>query len=162
MRAALLALLVTGCAGKDVDEIAIACTTDDECPDETWCDVPDDQCRSFDDSSPPQLELEGVVIGNAPPATSISVPSGKYTSGTLLVRNTGGSQARTEVKLVGPDCLHAGIASNALRTVDVGERAEGHVAFDPDPGCASPARVIVEVIASGRPFAFAFDVTILP
>ncbi|MDQ3370561.1 MAG: hypothetical protein M3680_34515 [Myxococcota bacterium] len=159
-RLAVLALLAGGCAARDLEELAIACTSDDECPSDAWCDVPHGACRSHADSGPPQIEMDGIVRGDSVPATMFSVPSNRYTSARLILRNTGGSTARTEAKLGGPACLHA--SGSRTVTIDPGERIESDVSFDPDPGCATPARVTVDVTASGRAFAFDLEVTITP
>jgi hypothetical protein len=156
-------VVATGCAAKPIDEIRIACATDAECPDDTWCDIPNDICRDLALSGPPQIVLDGIVVGGGAPSTQVVIPANRWTSGSLRLRNDGRAQARTEIVLAGPSCVHAGTSFNKdVGAIDEGGDFAGNVFFDPDPGCASPARVTVDVSASERPFSFDLAVTIAP
>jgi len=160
--ACALIAVVAGCAAQNVDEIDIACTRDDDCPSETWCDLRIDVCRSLDTSAPPHLVIDGLSVSGGPPGSSITVKSNELTAVAFQLRNDGGSQTELALELDGPRCLGLTPTFSNDRLLEIGETYQDDLLIDPDPGCASPAQITLAATASGRLFEFRFDVVIAP
>ena len=159
-----LALFLVGCAAQPIDQIGIACTTDADCPDNTWCDMNLPvvrTCRSYDALQPPAVTFDGFVV-NKQVVSTISVPTHDFTSHDFQLTNTG-SEATTFVTITGPKCVYAG-----SETRGDGERVAADSTFvgqmdtNPDVGCASPATLQIDIMAGGRPFSFTATITITP
>jgi hypothetical protein len=157
-------LAASACAAQPIDDIEIACTSDTECPSETWCDLRrnENECRSLDHSGPPHIVYDGFLVGTAVMST-ISVPAKTTTIHTMLLRNDGRSQTYVTVEVVGPACLGAGsLVRSDGELVDEGKPLEADFAVRPAMGCPSPASLTVTATASGRMFTFTAMISITP
>jgi hypothetical protein len=158
-------LSVVGCVGKSIDELGIACTSDADCPRETWCDMrwrDDEVCRSFEQSSPPHIAFDGFSVGGTIVQT-ISVPPKTVSIHTLRLRNDGGSEADVFVELAAPACVDASsLTRSDGETVGAGELLDADFDVYPAIGCASPATLAITVTASKRVFTFTTMISIAP
>ena len=131
-----LVLFLAACTAQPIDQIGIACKTDADCPDATWCDMNLPvvrTCRSYDALKPPAVTFDGFVV-NEQVVSTISVPTHDFTSHDFQLTNRG-SEATTFV---------------------------GQMDTNPDVGCASPATLQIDIMAGGRPFSFTATITITP
>jgi hypothetical protein len=165
MRGLLVAMLcvpASGCA-RSIDDIGIACTSDDECPNGSWCELGFDHvCRSFAEYAPPHLAFDGFDVGQEL-APTIIVPSRTISIGYLRLRNDGGVSCRVTVEVEGAPCLDADslVRSDGV-VLAVGESFKADFSVRPASGCPSPATLTVNATASERPFTFTAQITITP
>jgi hypothetical protein len=161
MKAAILCALACACT-RSLDDIEIACTSDDECPGGAWCDLLDDVCRSLDDYPPPHLAYDGFDVGNEL-AQTISVPARMFSIGYLRLRNDGGTSGRVTVEVEAVPCLEADsfVRSEGV-VLAAGESFNADFTVRPASGCPSPATLTIVATASGRPFTFTAQISILP
>src|SRR5262249_51384732 len=135
----LLLIVLAGCAAQSIDDIGIACTSDDQCPTDAWCDLRfnDDVCRSLDTSGPRHIVFDGFEGGEGVQPT-ITVPPNTTTFDMSRLRNDGGSQTDVVVTVTGPVCLHAGSLTRPDGDLlDMGGTLDAQFLVDPDPGCSS-------------------------
>ncbi|HEY5927732.1 MAG TPA: hypothetical protein VIV11_38870 [Kofleriaceae bacterium] len=164
MKAAMLLVALAACAATPLDEIEIACTSDAECPDETWCDLRyhSNVCRSLEHSGPPRVVFDGFVVGDQL-AQTISVPSKTISLRDMRLRNAGGSQTYVTMELIGPPCVDADSnVRNDGELVDEGDSFDAGFSVYPVAGCASPAMLTVTATASSRVFTFTAMISITP
>jgi hypothetical protein len=163
MKTLVLLVGLTACAARSLDEIEIACTADTECPEGAWCDLRyDNVCRSLDHSAPPHVAYDGFVVGDDLVQT-IAIPADTSSLRTLRLRNDGGSEAYFYVEIDGPPCLDAfSLVRSDGELVREGDELDADFSVDPEPGCASPATIDIDVMAAGRMFAFTATLSITP
>jgi hypothetical protein len=160
---ALLSVILVGCAAQPIDSLGIACKQDSDCPANTWCDLRfnDDVCRDLDVIQPPNITFDGLVVSGAIVPT-ITVPTHSVTFHDFRMHDTG-SETDAVITFTGPHCVYA--ASETRSDGDLiraGDEFDGQFTTDPDPGCASPATLAIDVVASGRTFMFTTTIQISP
>ncbi len=161
---ALVLLALAGCAAQSIDDIDIACTSDDQCPSGAWCDLrfKDDVCRSLDHSGPPHIAFDGFEVGGGLQPT-ITVPPGTTSIDTFELRNDGGSQTDVVVTVIGPACLDAGSLTRPDGDLlDMGATLEAEFDVDPAAGCGSPDTLTITATADSRAFTFTAQLSISP
>ena len=164
MKTLLLLVVLGACAAKPLDDIAIACTSDTECPDGAWCDLRyhSEVCRSLESSAPPHLVFDGFIVGDNLMPT-ISVKANSLTFHSIRLRNDGGSQTDVTMEVAAPACVDAdSYVRSDGELVDEGGSLDADFAVDPMPGCASPALVTFTATASSRVFTFTAMISITP
>jgi hypothetical protein len=160
----LILVMIAACAAQPIDDIEIACTSDEECPHETWCDLRRNEnvCRSLEHSSPPRIVYDGFLVGDAVMAT-ISVPSKTTTIHTMRMRNDGGSETYVTVEVAGPECVDAdSLVRSDGELLREGDDLEADFSVRPVVGCPSPATLTVTATASARVFTFTAMISITP
>ena len=163
MKALVLGVLVAGCAAQPIDQLGIACLADSDCPQHAWCDLRfnDDVCRDLDVIQPPNITFDGLVVNGAIVPT-ITVPTHDVTFHDFRMHDLG-SETDAVITFTGPHCVYA---SSETRSdgdlIRAGDEFDGQFTTDPDPGCASPAMLAINVVASGRTFMFTTTIQIAP
>ncbi len=164
MKALGLAIALSACAATPIDDIEIACTSDSECPDGTWCDLRNigNVCRSLETSGPPHIVYDGFVVGDNLVPT-ISVPGKTVTIHSFRLRNDGGSQTYVTVDVAAPPCVDAdSLVRSDGELVDEGRAFDADFSVRPEAGCPSPAQLTITATASDRPFMFTAMISITP
>ncbi|HET9992356.1 MAG TPA: hypothetical protein VFQ65_27680, partial [Kofleriaceae bacterium] len=95
-----LLVFLAACVAQPIDQLGIACTTDADCPDHTWCDMNLPlvrTCRDYDVVQPPAITFDGFVVDKQLVPT-ISVPTHSVRLQDFQLTNSG-SEATTFVTI---------------------------------------------------------------
>jgi hypothetical protein len=149
-----LPVFLAGCAAQPIDSIGIACTQDRDCPSNTCC-------RDLDVIQPPNITFDGLVVGGAIVPT-IAVPTHTVTFHDFRMHDTG-SETYAVITFTGPPCVDASSETGSDgELIRAGDEFDGQFTTYPSTGCASPATLAINVVASGRTFMFTTTIQISP
>jgi len=149
--------------GQEPDLSNIACSAADDatCPTGFWCQQigPNNTCVDASQDAPPSLSFDGAGVQKGSYGTSVSVSAALTWLYVSITNHSTSIANEPTVSFSAPQCLHC---DTSLRVVQIpaGATDEDFITVFPDPGCASPATVQVEIGLEGRTFVGAFQVTV--